>query len=1692
MTVYPSAFDSDLEIPRVEQNVTEISGNIINSLHDAIFAVQSVIGLNAQGNKATFVERMNVSIDANGNIKSGALDGIGLLELPVVDRHVGITAGIQESKLALDHSTSSLSNSISSLSTDVVGLSEGLTSVVAGLNTHILGQGSYHDGYSVKINLASQIGIAGMDAVTVGDALNEFGSILISGSDSIVPHIDLNMPSSVKHRSSEISVDASSFTMISRTSQNVQEAFDSLDEQSGILGVDHIDKFHTNGILKEINSNTYYNADLNLLGPKSGAMYSEGTGVIQIPDVTSFSDLGITTGDILVIEEDSDIVDSGIYQIGAVGPLTNSDTLGDFPTLAVNELFVLHTFVESRSAGDDVIVNIYRPSAISSKYAPLACSVRNNETLVDTVSILNPGAAHVVSVGFNGAILSSDGYSIGIRVGIDALEYRNLVIPSLHFEKLGTNRADPVDAESVAERINAFVSDPDFNHHFPITAFRIGNELAIAHNWVGANYTVEIIDGYTGNFPLGLDAYGANIVGEETIGSISGAYSINGVELASLCTAFDGYASIESDSSTFSLWTNSGQMINPLRYGIGPGSVLHVSEHVTQDTNGSYTLFTATSTSISLFGAEVIDAPNSPTVFDVKFTHSNVSLSLLESTETNMGLAQVVVDSSGKTFLHQKLIYSTNFGSAFEISNVSGTFPVGDVSVLSTTSGDFTDFNIIDDTISGPTTRILSDFKGSFKLYHPNGLDYLNISILPGTVFAGIETVTVNHSIPQDQAFLLCTVHFNGTLSVTNLVDDRLFGNLGSMQIRDDFIEIFSQKPVSDLRSDGIVRGFDLMDVLYLDTVTNMQAVPIMGGVAYVNGVRVAVETQKVTIQSYDESGNTISGDRIIGINDFGSIQVVEDELGEILTDGYNASAAFGKILPLYCITVTNGIPGNIIDVRRFINNIDEKIDVVVDESNNVVGNFRSLEGALLYAEKYPNSERLTVRIINSVTPQNSITIPDGISILGDAPYGGNSKHQIVNNSNRNQDFITLLGNNRLENIEIVSTTAGLQGSLVAISGGNINIEKCSLKFVDTISSNSSDFGIRIDSGNNVRIVNNRISNTFTGVSSEFGSDNLIIADNLITGISGIGFGYGVVIGPNSVSISNTSITNNIIELDAVSNTDLRGIYVDVDEPIETMRISENTISCALDINSKNYLSNGIRVTNSNDSGNKIAQLMVTNNHIKDVRLHDLSVFAIYVGDVGRALIANNTIENVGVYDVNYSSIAYIWVDDDVDLVEIHNNILSDGESRNGIYVKNSSTLTSIVSNTLKNIGETSADYIYGNAHRSVVSNNKLIGPGNYGIWWKGTQSKISNNHIGSDGVDYAFKTGILAQASYVDIDNNTVIDMFDEGSVGIANASSANEGIKITGNTVIGDTMSKLVDLIGNYHVVSGNRLRNDTKSAGGETYFINLAPTADGVAITGNIFDGDNASGAIGTAYVYSSGAVTNISITNNLMLAANASNTLTSAPIRLSDSGVSDCFVSGNKLPPKASYPSADNIIGLTPAFETYNDNTVGVNRGLLDTRSIHACEGTTAYHSGGNPFWIFNGSGAYWEVNPLTVDSEIRYLYMPISGLPNGSKLESAEIQGKDTAQASVTFTAQIFKKRVKVSGLTVTAISSAKDLSSASGEFGNDGNIGLVPTTSDEIINYEESSYYVQILHSRDAPTTPEDIRIYGMTLVFRY
>ena len=207
---YPGMLDSDVELPRVDDNISEIGSDAINSIRDAIFAIEKTVGVSPQGNMADLATRINSVIDANGVIKTQALSQKGLVTLPINNNQIDPNANIQESKLDLDYSTASLNAANSSVRADITTLQTSFTAFVAQTVNHFGGSGNRHDGYQIDLTTSIR------GASNVGTALH-----LVSNS-----LFDHEQSTGTVHAATGISVN-NTFTNIEAS--NVQEALDDLD-----------------------------------------------------------------------------------------------------------------------------------------------------------------------------------------------------------------------------------------------------------------------------------------------------------------------------------------------------------------------------------------------------------------------------------------------------------------------------------------------------------------------------------------------------------------------------------------------------------------------------------------------------------------------------------------------------------------------------------------------------------------------------------------------------------------------------------------------------------------------------------------------------------------------------------------------------------------------------------------------------------------------------------------------------------------------------------------------------------------------------------------------------------------------------------------------------------------------------------------------------------------------------------------------------------------------------------------------------------------------------------------------------------------------------------------------------------------------------------------------------------------------
>lgn len=261
MTVYPFEIDGDADIIRIDDGMTELSGEAINQARDAIFAIEKEVGTGGSGSLSSIAARIGISLNSDGTLKGSALTAVGLVTLPIDNSEIGLNAGIAETKLALNFSTSTLNTLITANSGLLAALTAFANATDSDLNTHIAGGSLLADGSPAR-HVGSHIDLnavpsdprdvsyiwAGLlnkdgdlrSATTVGAALDQINTALTSHENAVAD----------AHVGTAISLATDDFQEIPQTVDTVQKLADHLDDFEIITVADHRATDHSAGTRK--------------------------------------------------------------------------------------------------------------------------------------------------------------------------------------------------------------------------------------------------------------------------------------------------------------------------------------------------------------------------------------------------------------------------------------------------------------------------------------------------------------------------------------------------------------------------------------------------------------------------------------------------------------------------------------------------------------------------------------------------------------------------------------------------------------------------------------------------------------------------------------------------------------------------------------------------------------------------------------------------------------------------------------------------------------------------------------------------------------------------------------------------------------------------------------------------------------------------------------------------------------------------------------------------------------------------------------------------------------------------------------------------------------------------------------------------------------------------------------------------
>ena len=240
MSNYPSEIDTDAELASIYSNISELSPDALNSLKEAILAIEKTLGIDPQGSAIDLISRLDVSLNSDGTLSASALSSAGLISLPIDNSQIGAGAAILESKIDLDVGTQSLQDQITSNDIDIALLQKQYVDLLTRYLRHIAGTGDKHSSSAITHSLVDgYVSGAGTSVLTALNYLE--GQLLRHKAEA----------DTVQHYASVVSFEPPTYlageTPVLTTS-TVQEALLELDVALIDDRRKHNDEAHSNGV----------------------------------------------------------------------------------------------------------------------------------------------------------------------------------------------------------------------------------------------------------------------------------------------------------------------------------------------------------------------------------------------------------------------------------------------------------------------------------------------------------------------------------------------------------------------------------------------------------------------------------------------------------------------------------------------------------------------------------------------------------------------------------------------------------------------------------------------------------------------------------------------------------------------------------------------------------------------------------------------------------------------------------------------------------------------------------------------------------------------------------------------------------------------------------------------------------------------------------------------------------------------------------------------------------------------------------------------------------------------------------------------------------------------------------------------------------------------------------------------------
>lgn len=537
MSNFPTSLDDDISLPPVSNNITEIGEELFNALREVAFATEAEIGIGASGTVGSVAARLAVCFNPDGTLKPSAItslsDGLTTVGGWVTNFHINAVAQITESKLDLDHSTTSLYNTLVTQQSEIDSALAFIQAAGSKVNPHLAGITYRHVLDHIDISLDSSDFFRDRNNVLRDNTdlytlLNNINTDLVSHQKSDGTDTGTIPPDNYGHVAAGVFVNTSNFSFIPQTATDLQQFAQFIDNSNIFILGTRIQTFYSNGIARTARSGGLLNSENGqpivpetpvttylLDGYASTPVDNIDTGddlVEFFPDVTSLSNnsfeskfSAVKIGDILTVNYGNFSVPNVIIEKKSI-------------SVDSNKRFLVRINRKNVMDGYGFTARIDKPLFNTNKYGVLALAQANTPfNATSSLIVGNPRGAQILGIDFNPDQIDLAHYNLWLAFypsGNPATSRVTL----FKIDITGNRGTTPgkYTLESIVESTNNSFRAAGFNYRFIAFSYKGNFGIMLADPYGNAGFSIiSGIVATTGLYDNGLSraVYSNNVLG---------------------------------------------------------------------------------------------------------------------------------------------------------------------------------------------------------------------------------------------------------------------------------------------------------------------------------------------------------------------------------------------------------------------------------------------------------------------------------------------------------------------------------------------------------------------------------------------------------------------------------------------------------------------------------------------------------------------------------------------------------------------------------------------------------------------------------------------------------------------------------------------------------------------------------------------------------------------------------------------------------------------------------------------------------------------------------------------------------------------------------------------------------------------------------------------------------------------------